>query len=97
VADAPIARRYYVSGFVQGVGYRCFARREAMRLDLKGYTRNLRDGRVEVYVIGRERDVEALRAELEHGPQAASVAGVTAEEASVDSRLAEGFSIQDDV
>jgi acylphosphatase len=64
---------------------------------LSGYTRNLRDGRVEVYVIGRDRDVAALRADLERGPEAASVGGVTSEEAKVDSRFAEGFSIEYDV
>ena len=38
-------RRYYVSGVVQGVGFRYFALRAAQRLGLAGYVRNLRDGR----------------------------------------------------
>lgn len=96
MADVPIARRYHVSGVVQGVGYRHFARRAATRLGLNGYARNLRDGRVEVYVIGRQRDVEALRAELERGPETASVSGVTAQDVSIESRFAEGFSIEYD-
>jgi len=43
------ARRYFVSGLVQGVGYRYFTQDAADRLRLTGYVRNLRDGRVEVY------------------------------------------------
>ena len=42
-----MTRRYVVSGRVQGVGYRYFAQREAMRLKLTGYAGNLDDGRVE--------------------------------------------------
>jgi acylphosphatase len=42
------ARRWFVRGRVQGVGYRWFAQRAAAELGLTGYTRNLDDGRVEV-------------------------------------------------
>ena len=96
MSDVPIARRYYVSGVVQGVGYRYFARRAAVRLGLNGYTRNLHDGRVEVYAIGREGDLDALRANLERGPEAASVTSVIGENASVDPQFAGGFSIEYD-
>jgi acylphosphatase len=97
VADVPIARRYYVSGTVQGVGYRYFARRAAIRLDLTGYTRNLHDGRVEVYAIGVEKDLAALKSELEQGPDAASVSSVTVESARIEHRFVGGFSIEYDV
>ena len=50
--ETQVARRYFVSGMVQGVGYRYFARQLAQRLGIAGYVKNLRDGRVEVYVIG---------------------------------------------
>ena len=43
---------YYVSGEVQGVGFRYKAQRVAARLDLTGWVRNLRDGRVELEVQG---------------------------------------------
>lgn len=88
------ARRYYVSGIVQGVGYRFFAERVASRLNLAGYVMNLRDGRVEVYAIGPEYLLAALREELERGPRAASVTDVAEEEAPVDARFSFGFSIE---
>ena len=47
-----IARRYFVRGHVQGVGFRYFVERIAADLKLAGYTRNLDDGRVEVYAVG---------------------------------------------
>ncbi|MBZ5503115.1 MAG: acylphosphatase [Acidobacteriia bacterium] len=81
---------------VQGVGYRFFAHRAALRLDLAGYVKNLLDGRVEVYAIGPPGVLRTLRAELERGPRGASVAEVSEMEAPVDTRFAEGFSIEHD-
>jgi acylphosphatase len=49
MADQLSAKRFYVSGYVQGVGYRFFARRAAGKLGVRGFVKNLRDGRVEVY------------------------------------------------
>ena len=48
------ARRWFVRGRVQGVGYRYFAQEAAMALGLAGDARNLDDGRVEVYAAGPE-------------------------------------------
>lgn len=90
------AKRFYVSGVVQGVGYRYFAQRTAGRLGLAGYARNLPDGRVEVYAIGPAVRLETLRSELEQGPRSASVAEVMEEEAEIDRRYARGFSIEHD-
>jgi acylphosphatase len=96
VRDELRVRRYYVSGVVQGVGYRYFAQRMAMRLGLSGYTRNLSDGRVEVYAIGPAESHGALRAALERGPQSASVSRVVEEDAGIEARFGEGFSIEYD-
>ena len=90
------ARRFYVSGIVQGVGYRFFAQRVAERLGIAGYVKNLRDGRVEVYAIGSGEQLRALRDELERGPRAASISGVVEEAAEVLPRYAGGFSIEHD-
>ncbi len=94
--DEPKAKRYYVSGIVQGVGFRYFAQRMATRLGISGYTRNLNDGRVEVYAIAPAESLAALRAALERGPQSASVSRVAEEEAEIDPRFAQGFSIEYD-
>ena len=91
------AKRYYVTGIVQGVGYRFFAHRAALRLDLAGYVKNLRDGRVEVYAIGPAGALTTLRVELERGPRGASVSEVREIEAPVEGRFAEGFTIEYDV
>lgn len=91
-----IAKRYYVSGVVQGVGYRYFAQRTARGLSLAGYSRNLSDGRVEVYAIGPADSHAALRMELARGPRAAEVSAVIEEEAGIDEQFAQAFSIEYD-
>ena len=94
--ETQIARRYFVSGMVQGVGYRYFARQLAQRLGIAGYVKNLRDGRVEVYVIGPASVLASVRTELERGPNGASVGGVTEEEAPVNPQFASRFTVERD-
>ena len=96
VREQRAARRYYVSGIVQGVGYRFFAQRAAERLGLAGFAKNLRDGRVEVYAVGPADSLDALRTDLERGPRSARVSGVREEQAPVDPRFADDFSIEYD-
>jgi acylphosphatase len=81
---------------VQGVGYRYFAQRIADRLGVAGYVKNLRDARVEVYAIGFPDQLSDFRAQLECGPRAASISGITEEDAPVLPRYADGFSIEFD-
>jgi acylphosphatase len=63
-----IARKLIISGEVQGVGYRFFAQRSAARHQIRGYIKNLPDGRVEALVEGRESAVNAFRLDLAAGP-----------------------------
>jgi len=77
------ARRWYVRGRVQGVGYRYFAQRAAVSLGLTGYARNLDDGRVEVYAAGPAGKVAELAPLLHRGPRWAEVRGVEEQEAAV--------------
>lgn len=79
---------------VQGVGYRFFAIRSARRLGVTGYVQNLRDGRVEVYAIGPDPALASLRRELERGPSGAVVEDVSEDEAALDHRFANDFSIE---
>jgi len=92
-----LAKRFHVSGMVQGVGFRFFAAREAERLGLAGYVANLPDGRVEVYAIGNAAQIEALRTQLQRGPRMARVERVTEQDAEILARNAGGFSIERDV
>lgn len=68
-----VARRFFVSGGVQGVGYRFFAQRVAARHQVVGYVRNLHDGRVEALAEGEFESVEAFKHDLATGPAFASV------------------------
>jgi len=77
------ARRWFVRGRVQGVGYRWFAQRAAESLSLTGYARNLDDGRVEVYAVGPAAKLEKLAALLYTGPRWADVRGVEEQQAGV--------------
>lgn len=91
-----IAKRYFVSGDVQGVGFRFFTQRAAQKLGVAGFVRNLFDGRVEVYAVGDAEQLKSLRAELRGGPLGASVSGIAEEEASVQSEHGGRFSIEYD-
>jgi acylphosphatase len=91
VTHAKQAKRFFVSGSVQGVGFRYFTQGEANRLNLSGYVRNLRDGRVEAYAIGMPEQLAKFRAALERGSRFSSVSGVTEEPAKVDSQYEHEF------
>jgi len=66
----------FVSGRVQGVGYRAFTRDVARKLGLKGFVRNLTDGRVEVYAEGEEELLKTLLSKLYEGPFFAKVTDI---------------------
>lgn len=77
-----VARRFIVSGDVQGVGYRFFAQRAAARHQVVGYVKNLEDGRVEALAEGPAPQVEAFKHDLATGPRFGKVGHV--EELSLD-------------
>jgi acylphosphatase len=91
-----IAKRYFVSGTVQGVGYRFFATRLAERLGVAGWVKNLGDGRVEVYAVGVREALKDFRSELELGPRGSMVDVVREEEAALDPQFASRFTIERD-
>jgi acylphosphatase len=68
--------RVLVSGQVQGVFFRVMCERRARDLDLGGWVRNLRDGRVEAVFEGRADDVDAAVAWCREGPPGARVTSV---------------------
>jgi acylphosphatase len=72
--------RAVVSGRVQGVFYRASTAERAVELGLRGYVRNLPDGRVEVVAEGNPTAVEALLTFCRTGPPAARVERVDVDE-----------------
>jgi len=69
-------RAYRVTGRVQGVGYRYFARGHARSLGLRGWVRNRFDGSVELHAEGPAAALDALEALLRQGPPHADVSGL---------------------
>jgi len=65
-----------VKGSVQGVGFRWFVEREAKKLGLNGYVKNLFSGNVEVEVEGERGLVEELVKKLKVGNRMSRVTGV---------------------
>jgi acylphosphatase len=91
-----LAKRFFVSGGVQGVGFRFFVERTAASLGVKGYVRNLFDGRVEVYAIGNAEQMDALKSALSRGPRMAAVHKVDELAEELLSGYADVFSIEND-
>jgi len=79
-----IAKKYRISGRVQGVGFRYFAERAAGRLGLGGYVRNLADGTVEVYAIGDPSLLEVFKTQLAEGPRGARVTALDESDEAVN-------------
>ena len=72
-AESIEAVRMVLGGRVQGVGFRYFTRREATRLGLVGWVKNLPSGEVEVQVAGPGPSLETLRRRLRQGPAGSRV------------------------
>jgi len=68
-----VARRFLVSGRVQGVGFRYFAQEAALVEGLSGWVRNLPSGDVEVLAEGDAEAVERFSRQLARGPALARV------------------------
>ena len=69
----------FVSGIVQGVGYRYFVSHKAAVYSLKGFVKNLIDGRVEVIVEGEKGLIDEFIKDLRRGPMSAHVTDIRIE------------------
>ncbi|MEB3279877.1 MAG: acylphosphatase [Lyngbya sp.] len=78
--------RLLISGRVQGVGFRYSTREAAIQRNVKGWVRNLSDGRVEAVLEGSQTDVESMIEWCHQGPPGASV-----QEVSVSQESPEGL------
>jgi acylphosphatase len=88
-----VARRYVITGRVQGVGFRWFAHDAAAREGVHGWVRNLADGSVEVVAEGEQASVDSLEAAVRRGPSSARVERFDVEEIAPAARTA-GFEIR---
>ena len=87
-----IARRYLIRGTVQGVGYRYFAQKAAVELNVTGTVRNLDDGSVEVIAVGTSDQLSRFAGRLRTGPRGSQVRGVDEREAAMQQY--DSFTIQ---
>lgn len=83
-----------VAGRVQGVGFRWFARQQARRLGIDGWTVNTRSGTVEVVAKGEPDALKLLEAALAHGPSGAIVKSVTELPSVAEDEIPDGFAIK---
>lgn len=74
-----VQKHIFLSGRVQGVGFRHFTRQQARRFNIEGWVRNLRDGRVEVMMEGAPEDIERMMSQLKKGPGTAKVTDIAIE------------------
>ena len=75
-----IKKCFRIYGHVQGVGFRYFTWKYALKIGVTGFVRNLADGSVEVIAAGSESQIDALDAWLQHGPRTAIVDNVFVED-----------------
>ncbi|MGQ7845162.1 acylphosphatase [Granulosicoccus sp. 3-233] len=68
-----VARQFRIRGRVQGVGFRYWTQREAQRLGLSGWVRNLPDRSVEAGASGSSEQLNEFERWLQHGPPGARV------------------------
>lgn len=93
MSETPVVRIHvFLGGRVQGVNFRYSAYREAVRLGVSGWARNLADGRVEAIYEGPREAVEELLSWTRHGPEWAHVTDMTVQDE--DPRGERGFGIR---
>lgn len=80
-----MATRILVTGIVQGVGYRYWTSQAAAELGVRGWVRNLHDGRVEIHAEGDVKAVSELCRRCHDGPRFAEVTDVDQRSADVES------------
>lgn len=68
--------RLYISGTVQGVFYRAFVKENAEKLGIKGFVRNLEDGRIEIFIEGNPEEVRKMVEVCKKGPKHSQIRDV---------------------
>jgi acylphosphatase len=88
-----VARRYTITGRVQGVGFRFFTEDAARREGLHGWVRNLADGSVEIMAEGDAEAVDRFERHVRHGPPGARIEQIEVDHIA-PSGNATGFSVR---
>ena len=70
----------YITGTVQGIFFRAFIKENAERNNVKGFVRNLEDGRIEVFIEGDANDVNKMIELCKKGPKHAQIRNVEEKE-----------------
>jgi len=68
--------RLYIEGVVQGIFYRSFIKENAERYNVKGFVRNLEDGRVEIFLEGDSNGVNKMIEIAKKGPKHSQIKNV---------------------
>jgi len=68
--------RLYVDGIVQAVFFRSFIKENAEKYDVKGFVRNLEDGRIEIFLEGKPENVNEMIELAKKGPKHAQIKNV---------------------
>lgn len=68
--------RLYIKGTVQGIFFRNFVKENAERYNVKGFVRNLEDGRVEAFMEGNSDDVNKMIELCKKGPKHSQIRNV---------------------
>jgi len=69
----------FVSGRVQGVGFRFFTKYTAEQLNIKGWVKNLADGRVEIKSTGKEENIKKFINKIKKGSPLSEIKNVSIE------------------
>jgi len=65
--------RVYITGTVQGVFFRKYIKDKADELNIRGFVRNLDDGRIEIIIEGRDENVNEMLSKCKQGPSHAEI------------------------
>lgn len=65
--------RLFLTGSVQGIFFRQFVKDQAEKINVRGFVRNLEDGRIEIFTEGDEEAVDKMLAICKRGPPHAQI------------------------
>ena len=68
--------RIYITGVVQGVFFRAFVKDNAEKNNVRGFSRNLQDGRIEIFLEGDASDVNTMIELCRQGPKHSQIKNV---------------------